>query len=217
MGDIYNILLCGVGGQGVVLIGNILREYGIKSPFIQNVVGTETRGVSQREGSVTATARYLLDNRIYSLEQDYKVEDLISPLIPINDAHLVLGLEPLETMRNLRYISEQTVVILNTHRYYPRNVIISSKKEKKYPSNADILDIIDQFARRTICLDFNELSDIRLGNSIFANSIVLGAGVKEFKEIFDKNLMISILKDFLGDSQKNLEAFGIGYNLIKDY
>jgi len=49
IGDIYNILITGVGGQGVVLLGKILREYGMISPLIKNVVGTETRGVSQRE------------------------------------------------------------------------------------------------------------------------------------------------------------------------
>ena len=49
IGDIYNILITGVGGQGVVLLGKILREYGMQSPLIKNVVGTETRGVSQRE------------------------------------------------------------------------------------------------------------------------------------------------------------------------
>ena len=133
IGDIYNILITGVGGQGTVLMGNILREYGMRTPFIKNVVGMETRGVSQREGSVSASARYLIDARLYTLGENYEIDDLISPVIPINDAHLVLGLEPLETIRNLKYISEQTLIILNTHKYYPRNVIIGSEKEKKYP------------------------------------------------------------------------------------
>ena len=131
IGDIYNILITGVGGQGTVLMGNILREYGMRTPFIKNVVGMETRGVSQREGSVSASARYLIDARLYTLGENYEIDDLISPVIPINDAHLVLGLEPLETIRNLKYISEQTLIILNTHKYYPRNVIIGSEKEKK--------------------------------------------------------------------------------------
>ncbi|MBY9006482.1 MAG: hypothetical protein KGD63_06965 [Candidatus Lokiarchaeota archaeon] len=48
MGNIFNILIVGVGGQGVLLLGNILRQYGFISPLIKNVVGTETRGVSQR-------------------------------------------------------------------------------------------------------------------------------------------------------------------------
>ncbi len=216
MADIYNILITGVGGQGVVRLGNILREYGLRSPFISNVVGMETRGVSQREGMVIATVRYLIDSRIYSLDQDYDVEDLISPLIPMNDSHLVLGLEPLETMRNLKYISEQTVVILNTHKHYPRNVIIALENEKQYPSNAEILNLLDQFARRVVSVDFHELSKVRLKNAIYANSFILGAGVKEFREIFDKNLMLSVLKEFSGGSKENLEAFEIGYDLISD-
>ena len=209
-------MVTGVGGQGVVLLGNILRAYGMKTPFVKNVVGTETRGVSQREGSVSATARYLIDSRIYTLEQNYQIDDLISPMIPINDAHLVLGLEPLETIRNLRYISEATVVILNTHRLYPRNVIIGSEKEKKYPSIAEIIDILDQFARRTISMDFNELSKIKLNNSIYANIIILGVGAKEFKEILNKDAMIKVLEDFLKGDSKNIEAFEIGYNLINN-
>ena len=200
----------------MVLLGNILRTYGMKSPFIKNVVGTETRGVSQREGSVSATARYLIDSRIYSLDQEYEIDDLISPIIPTNDAHLVFGLEPLETIRNLRYISEATVVILNTHRLYPRNVLISSEKEKKYPSNAEIIDILDQFARRTISMDFNELSKIRLNNSIYANIIILGVGVKEFREILNKDLMIKVLEEIFKGDNKNIEAFELGYNLIND-
>lgn len=186
----------------------------MKTPFVKNVVGTETRGVSQREGSVSATVRYLIDSRIYTLEQDYEVDDLISPMIPINDAHLVFGLEPLETIRNLRYISEATVVILNTHRIYPRNVIIGSEKDKKYPSNAEFIEIIDQFARKTISMDFNELSKIKLNNSIYANIIILGVGAKEFKEILNKDAMIKVLGEFFERDTNNIEAFKIGYNLL---
>jgi len=144
------------------------------------------------------------------------VEDLISPIIPINDAHLILGLEPLETIRNLRYISEQTVVILNTHRLYPKNVIIGSEKEKKYPSIADIIDILDQFARRTISMDFNELSKVKFNNPIYSNIIILGVGAREYRDIFYRDLMINVLKNFFRDSKNNSEAFTLGYNLISD-
>ena len=207
-------MIAGVGGQGVVLLGNILREYGFKSPIIQNVVGTETRGVSQREGSVTATVRYLVDSKINSLEQGYSVDELISPLIPINDAHLVIGLEPLETLRNLKYISKNTIVVLNTHRYYPRNVITGSEKEKKYPSKEEILDILNPLAKRIISRDFNELSKSKLYNPIFANIIVLGVSVKEYGEIFDKEVLNKVLSDIFKGDKNNLEALELGYNLF---
>ena len=188
----------------------------MRNSLIKNVVGTETRGVSQREGSVSASVRYLIDDRLYSLDQNYEVGDLISPTIPINDAHIVLGLEPLETIRNIKYISEQTVVILNTHRYYPRNVIIGSEKEKKYPSNAEILETLNQLARRVISMNFHELSKQKFNNSIFANSIILGVGAKEYREIFFKDIMIETIKDFFKGSKENVKAFEIGYDLISD-
>ncbi|MHA1148607.1 MAG: 2-oxoacid:acceptor oxidoreductase family protein [Promethearchaeota archaeon] len=216
MGDIFNILIAGVGGQGVVRLGNILRDYGLISPLIKNVVGTETRGVSQREGSVTATARYLIDGRVYSLDQGYEYNDLISPVIPMNDAHLVLGLEPLETLRNLKLISEQTVVILNTHNHYPRDVIIGTKGGISYPSNAKILDLLDQFARKVVATNFHELAEIKFNNAIYANTILLGTAVKEFREIFLKEKIRETVENYFRSSKENLEAFELGYSLISN-
>ncbi len=212
MGDIFNILVTGVGGQGVVLLGNTLRAYAMKTPFIKNVVGMETKSVSQGD-SIMATARYLIESRAYSLEQDYDIEDLISPMIPINDAHLVLGLEPLETIRNIKYISEKTFVVMNTHQI---NVTTDSDKENRYPSVADIIDILDQLARKTVSLDFNELSKVKFNDGKYANIILFGAGVKEFMFFFDKKLIKKILNEIYGESNKNPEAFELGYSLIDE-
>jgi len=214
MGDIFNILVTGVGGQGVDLLGNALRAYAMKTPFIKNVVGTETKGISQ-ESSVSSTARYLIESRAYSLEQDYDIEELISPKIPINDAHLVFGLEPLETIRNIKYISEKTFIVMNTHQII-LNEDIDSEKEEDYPSVADIIDILDQLARKTVSLDFNELSEDKFDDGKYANIILFGAGIKEFKFFFDKNLIKTILNEIYGESNKNLDAFELGYSLIDE-
>ena len=214
MGDIYNVLVAGVGGQGVISLAMILREYGMKYPQITNVVGTETRGVSQREGSVSATARFLIERNIYSFDEEYKQEDLISPLIPINDAHLVLGLEPLETLRNLKFISEQTLVIMNTHKLYPRKVFFDSSQENKYPSTAKIVNLLDQFARKVVALNITELAQTNLGDSRYVNSIILGMATKEFQPIFAKDILKGVLKDhFKSKSKENLNAFQLGYSL----
>ena len=216
MGDIFNILVTGVGGQGVVLLGNTLRAYAMKTPFIKNVVGTETSGISQ-ESSVSSTARYLIESRAYSLEQNYDVEDLISPKIPINDAHLVLSLEPLETIRSIKYISEKTFVVMNTHQIFPSKMTRDSNKEKIYPSVADIIDILDQLARKTVSLDFNELAEVKFNNERYANIILFGTGIKEFKFFFDKKLIRNIITEIFGDSSKNREAFELGYNLLAEF
>jgi len=213
MADIFNIIIAGVGGQGVVRLGNILREYGMKIPLIMNVVGTETRGVSQREGSVMATARFLIKDQVYSLNQGYEVEDLISPLVPINDADLVLGLEPLETIRNIKYYSKQTTIILNTHKHYPRNVILGAEKGKKYPTIDQIREDLEEFSKKIIFYDFNELSEEKFRSSIFSNTIILGTSVKQTQEIFDKNIILELIQENFREPEKNTEAFELGYNL----
>jgi indolepyruvate ferredoxin oxidoreductase beta subunit len=206
-------LITGTGGQGVILLGNILRDYGLKTSIIKSVVGTETKGVSQREGSVIATVRYLLESQVTTLDRPYQADELISPLIPINDAHLILGLEPLETLRNIKFISKQTIVVVNTHRNYPRTVLLGSEKEKIYPSNVEILKILNQLAKRTFSTDFNYVSRSRLGTSLYANIMVLGAGIKEFKEIFNEEIVKSLLIKSFGENNPNIESFEIGFGL----
>ncbi|MBN1802416.1 MAG: 2-oxoacid:acceptor oxidoreductase family protein [Candidatus Lokiarchaeota archaeon] len=132
----------------------------------------------------------------------------------MNDAHLVLGLEPLETLRNIKFISEKTVVILNTHENVPRSVILKSNQDVEYPKIAKIIEYMDQFARRVVSMDFHEFSKARLNHSVFQNSMILGVATKEFKEIFNKELMINVLNYFLKNSEENVKAFEIGYDLI---
>ena len=90
-------------------------------------------------------------------------------------------------------------------------------KEKKYPSVADIIDILDQLARKTVSLDFNELSEVKFNDEKYADIILFGAGVKEFKFFFDKKLMRNIITEIFGDSNKNLEAFELGYSLLEEF
>ena len=92
--------------------------------------------------------------------------------------------------------------------------MIGSKNSKEYPSNAYIFEKLDELARRVISMDFSELSREKFNNPIYANIILLGVGVKEFKEIFEKKIMIKLLEETFKDSEKNIEAFELGYKLI---
>ena len=75
-----------------------------------------------------------------------------------------MGLDPLETLRNLNYFSEKTLIILNTYKQLPKEVNFGNLRKRKYESNADILDLLDQFTRRVITMDFYELSKIKLND-----------------------------------------------------
>ncbi len=93
---IYNILLCGVGGQGTVLAAKVLAQAAIAMG--NEVKTTETIGMAQRGGSVVSHVRI--------------GEDIHSPLIPMNTADIIIGFEPSEVVRNINYLKKDGVVIV---------------------------------------------------------------------------------------------------------
>jgi indolepyruvate ferredoxin oxidoreductase beta subunit len=84
--DPLNIVVCGVGGQGNILVARLAGRSLAKLGYIVTI--GETYGASQRGGDVMSHIRL-------SVRRKY------GPLIPHGGAHIVLGLEPLETVRIL--------------------------------------------------------------------------------------------------------------------
>ena len=93
-----DILICGVGGQGTVLASRIIAAAAMEegSP----VQSAETIGMAQRGGSVTSHVR--VGGEAYS------------PMIPFGAADMILAFEPGEAVRNLRYLREGGVAVVNT-------------------------------------------------------------------------------------------------------
>ena len=92
-----NCLLCGVGGQGVILASKLIA-YAAMEKGLQ-VRTTETIGMSQRVGSVVSHVRM--------------GEAVHSPMIPKGKADILLAFEPAEAVRNLVYLREGGVVVVN--------------------------------------------------------------------------------------------------------
>ena len=93
-----DILICGVGGQGTVLASRIIAAAAMDegSP----VHSAETIGMAQRGGSVTSHVRI--------------GEGACSPLIPFGGADMLLAFEPAEAVRNLKYLREGGLTVVNT-------------------------------------------------------------------------------------------------------
>ncbi len=109
-----NIFLCGIGGQGVVFLGSFLRNYLLSKYPDGIILGTESRGVSQREGSVIASVRIQTDpeqQRIYCPE--------ISPMT----ADIVIALEPLELLRNFHVIHKNSLIVTNNEPIIPKSSV----------------------------------------------------------------------------------------------
>ncbi|MBO6148931.1 MAG: indolepyruvate oxidoreductase subunit beta [Lachnospiraceae bacterium] len=93
-----DILICGVGGQGTVLVSKIISAAAMEEG--NTVHSAETIGMAQRGGSVTSHVRI--------------GENALSPLVPLGSANLLLAFEPGEAVRNLKYLSAGGIAIVNT-------------------------------------------------------------------------------------------------------
>ena len=172
--------------------------------MIQKSVGTEFIERLNDETFVQATVRYYIENRIYKLDKDYNLNEPISPLIPKKDAHLVISLDPFSICANLEYVAEKTLIVLNTNP--------GSRKSSK--SVGKIVDLLDQFARITVSMDFNKLANEAFGNLDAVTFIVLGLITNEFKELIRKKYLLNYLESSEHNLKLNFEAFSMGYSLV---
>jgi indolepyruvate ferredoxin oxidoreductase beta subunit len=101
-----NILLCGVGGQGILLASEVISSALMNAGH--DVKQSEVHGMAQRGGSVVAHLRF--GNKVYS------------PLIEAGDADFVVSFELLEALRYLPYYNGTSRVIVNTQRILPAPV-----------------------------------------------------------------------------------------------
>jgi indolepyruvate ferredoxin oxidoreductase beta subunit len=152
-----NVVIAGVGGQGNVLAAQILGVAMLRQGY-QVVVG-ETYGASQRGGAVMSHVRI-------------GREEPCGPLVPAGDAHLVLGLEPVETLRMLgRYGNPETRVLTNTRPIRPLDVLAG---DATYPEIDRLLAAIRNLSRRTWTIGATDIA-LELGDPVLANVVMLGA------------------------------------------
>ncbi len=197
----HNLIITGVGGQGNVLASQIVGKAAVDKEF--KVTIGETFGLSQRGGPVMSHVR-LSKTRNYG------------PLIPPNMAHVVMGLEPLETIRILlEYGNEETIFVVNSRPIYPLNVIAG---DVEYPDPEKIRSVLAESGGALYWLDATEMA-VELGDPIFLNMIMLGAlsGLSVFPlEITDFK---RALEEVFAPSKLeiNYKALDMGVKLIREY
>ena len=196
--DPLNLIVCGVGGQGNVLMSRFLARAFVKKGY-QVVIG-ETFGASQRGGPVMSHLRI-------------SRERLYSPLIPEGDGHIVVGLEPMETMRILgEYGNPDVAVIANTRPVYPMNTITG---EAKYPETEEFKKAITELSSRHWFLDATQIS-LDMGNPILSNMIILGALVQTGVVELSKADMEEIIRETFPEkiANTNVEALSRGMQAV---
>jgi len=192
-----DIIICGVGGQGVVLMSELLGNAAVRDGI--EVKGSEVLGMAQRGGSVFSNIR--LGSGVYA------------PLTPEGKCDILIAVEPSEALRNIHYLSKTSMVILNSREVVPYTVFLGSSG---YPGPEEILDKLNKVAERVINLDATRLAE-EAGNLQSTNVVMLGA-------LFGSGLMsikIETAKAVIQArfparaAEANLKAFNLGYQEVQ--
>ena len=144
-----DIVLAGVGGQGILSIATVLGFAALENNLY--LKQAETHGMSQRGGAVQSYLR-LSDKPIYS------------DLIPFGKADLILSVEPMESLRYLPYLSHEGYIVTN---------IVPFINILDYP---DINTILEEIRNqpRVVLIDAEQIAR-EVGNLKASNMVMLGA------------------------------------------
>jgi len=149
-----DLLVTGVGGQGVVLASDIIGETALAAGF--DVKKTDTLGMAQRGGSVVSHVR--LAPRVWS------------PLIKDGEADLLLAFEKLEAARWSHYLKPGAIAIVNSYEQPPLSVSLG---QEKYPTDAQITAALKRRTDQVYFIDGNKRAK-ELGNVRTLNIYMLG-------------------------------------------
>jgi indolepyruvate ferredoxin oxidoreductase beta subunit len=190
-----NVILAGVGGQGVLLFAEILGEVAVKQGY--NVHVSEIHGMAQRGGAVVSDVRI--------------GEKAVSPTVLEGTADVIVGLEPVEALRSIKFANDKTLVLVNTAVVKPSGV----SQGASYPSLESLLEKMRLFTRNIIEIDATGIAK-SLGNANVLNVVMLGALAATGKFPVESEIIRNSIKDSVSERfvEINLKAFDAGYNKI---
>jgi indolepyruvate ferredoxin oxidoreductase beta subunit len=196
--DPLNLIITGVGGQGNVMISLIIGNALVREGY--SVTVGETYGASQRGGPVMSHVRI-------SKETQY------SPFIPDGCADIILGMEPVETLRMLgRYGNPNVLTIINPRPIYSIDV---TGGQAEYPDLDKLVQTVKKLSAKTWVINATEEAQ-KMGSPMFANAILIGAVIGSGVLPLDKKSVEPVLcETFPKEIKTNIEAFNQGMRLIK--
>lgn len=155
-----DMILAGVGGQGILSIATALGEAVLLEDL--HLKQAETHGMSQRGGAVVSHLRI-------------SDQPIASDLIPLGSADLILSVEPMESLRYLPFLSEKGYLVTNTNPFI--NI-------PDYPEIEKILDAIGRLPRFVV-IDADQIAR-EIGNVKTSNMVMLGAASPFIRIEFSK-------------------------------
>lgn len=189
-----DIILCGVGGQGILSIATIIGEAATKAGI--NLKQAEVHGMSQRGGDVQSNLRLSTDT-------------IYSDLIALGGADVVISMEPMESLRYLPYLSKDGVIVTSNKPFV--NI-------PNYPEEEALFAELDSLPNTVIKLDIEQVAK-DAGNARGANMVLLGMAAPYIEIVTVEQLRNAIATVFArkGEAivEANLKAFDEGVKASK--
>jgi len=149
-----NVLMVGVGGQGVILASDAMSEIGMNNGY--DVKKTDSLGMAQRGGSVVSYVRW--------------GKHVFSPMVKRGEADFLVGFEQLEAARWAPYLKPGGVAIVADVTVLPISIIGS---KVTYPSWEDIEGILGQYTEQIYLIPAPRIAQ-EVGNPRAMNMVILG-------------------------------------------
>ncbi len=190
-----NIVLTGVGGQGVITAANILGKAAVRAKV--NVFVSEVHGMAQRGGSVNCTVR---------------MGRVTGPLIASGTADAVLSMEPIESLRYIDYTNKNTKIITDVTPVIPFTVSVGMEK---YPPVDEVFKEIENYAK-LYKVDATKIAR-EAGAIITKNIVMLGSLAATEVLPFGKDILLETILENVPAKFKevNKKAFEGGFKAIQ--
>jgi len=191
------LIIVAVGGQGNLLASKVLGEAALISGVPVRM--SEIHGMAQRGGVVESAIVF---------------GEAESSIISDNEADILLGFEPAETLRAINRCNKNTIVITNTATLPPFTVSIG---KGVYPPMETIKTLLQEKCKSLVAIDAMKIAR-EAGTPMSVNIVLLGALVQSGRLGFSKENLIEAIrrrtkKDFL---DMNIKAFEMGFEAAKN-
>ena len=175
-----DIILCGVGGQGILSVATIIGEAATKAGV--NLKQAEVHGMSQRGGDVQSNLRL-------------STEPIYSDLIPKGGCDLIISMEPMEALRYLPYLAENGVIVTSNKPFI--NI-------PDYPAEDVLFGELNQLPH-VVQLDIEEVAK-EAGSVRSANVVLLGMAAKYLEIVTPGQLRDAVRTIFARKGEAVVEA-----------
>jgi indolepyruvate ferredoxin oxidoreductase beta subunit len=196
----WRIVVAGTGGQGVITVARLLTNF-----FTQRgnqVISGQLHGMAQRGGAVQASLM---------------IDSGISPVIPRGGADCVMGLEPVETVRALPFMSENTTVFMNTTKVVPfvlAQMTVRGSPDGSYPEQDALEKTILDVTPKLHAFDATELArnagQVKTLNIVMVGCLFGSGMLPAAPEEFAETVMTTVPSK-LADVNNRAFAAGVEY------